>query len=251
MLELSRSGGHPPGDALSENLLLASLDAADGERLQGDLEHVPLPVGKVLFEPDAPMSHAYFVDAGLVSVVSTMAEGTVEVGAVGREGLVGVPILLYADRMPARTFVQVAGEGRRIEAERLRSAVSESRPLERTLLRYVQAFIEQVSQTAACNRLHTLEERCARWLLMTQDRVQVSVLPITQQILSQMLGVHRPAVTLAAGALQKAGLIRYTRGKVTIVDRARLEEAACACYGITRRSLERLVVEGRWLAAAV
>ena len=245
----SGDGAGPP-DGPRGNLILARLPATVRETLCRSLERVPLDVGQVLYEPNAPISHVYFVDAGMASIVSTMTEGTVEVGTVGREGIVGSPILLYADSSPTRTFVQIAGSARRITAPGLRTAVGQNRELERALLRFVQAYNEQVAQSAACNRLHTLEERCARWLLMTQDRIVSDVLPLTQQFLSYMLGVHRPAVTLAAGALQKAGLIRYTRGKVTVADRAGLEAAACACYAITRRSVERLVLDGGSLVPA-
>jgi CRP-like cAMP-binding protein len=236
-----RMAGIAATDGAGGNLLLATLAQEDRERLEASLEPVPLDVGQVLFEPDAVISHVYFVDEGVASVVSSMTEGTVEVGTIGPEGIVGVPVLLHSDRTPTRTFIQVAGRGRRMTADRLRAAVGESPALQRTLLRYAQAYMEQVAQTAACNRLHTLEERCARWLLMTQDRIGSDVLPLTQQFLSYMLGVHRPAVTLAAGSLQKAGLIRYSRGKVKVIDRAGLEAAACACYDITKRSFARLV----------
>ena len=224
----------------SGNLLLASLPAADRALLDAELERVPLEVGQVLYEADAAITHAYFPHEGLASVVSAMAEGTVEVGTTGRDGFVGVPVLLHADSSPTRTFVQVAGSADRIAVDRLLAVVGRSPALQRALYRFVQAFLEQVAQTAACNRLHTLEERCARWLLMTQDRMGVERIPLTQQFLSFMLGVHRPAVTLAAGALQKAGLIRYSRGRITILDRAGLESAACACYEISRGSVERL-----------
>jgi CRP-like cAMP-binding protein len=236
-----RSAGLAAPDGTGGNILLAMLARADRERLERNLEPVPLDTGQVLFEPDAPISHVYFVDEGVASVVSAMTEGTVEVGTIGPEGLVGVPILLHADRTPTRTFIQVAGRGRRMTADDLRTAVADSPTLQRALLRYAQAYMEQVAQTAACNRLHTLEERCARWLLMTQDRLGADVLPLTQQFLSYMLGVHRPAVTLAAGSLQKAGLIKYVRGKVRVIDREGLEAAACECYAITRRAFARLI----------
>lgn len=241
------SAGDPRSDAGAEldgsrgNVLLATLSEEDRALLLPELERVSLEVGEVLYEPDAPITHVYFVHSGVASVVSAMAEGTVEVGTTGREGFVGVPILLHADSSPTRTFIQVAGAADRMTASRLRELVAQSVTLERALYRFVQSYLEQVAQTAACNRLHTLEERCARWLLMTQDRIGSERLPLTQQFLSFMLGVHRPAVTLAAGALQKAGLIRYSRGKVTILDRTGLEAAACACYELTRRSVERLV----------
>jgi CRP-like cAMP-binding protein len=228
-------------DGARGNLLLASLPAEERARLEPALERVPMASGQVLYEPDAPIAWVYFPHDAVLSVVSPMSDGTVEVGTVGREGMAGVPILLHSDRAPTRTFVQVAGSADRMPAARLSESVRSSPVVERTLYRYAQSYFDQVAQTAACNRLHTLEERCARWLLMTQDRTGSDHLPLTQQFLSYMLGVHRPAVTLAAGALQKAGLIHYTRGKVTVTDRAGLEAAACACYAATRRSVDRLL----------
>ncbi|HEX6057954.1 MAG TPA: Crp/Fnr family transcriptional regulator [Gemmatimonadaceae bacterium] len=244
MLEIhEHADGAPSLDGARGNLLLAALPAADFERLAPDLEPETLGLGKVLYEPSAPIEYVHFVDEGLVSVVSRMAEGTVEVGTIGREGFAGSAVLLHADRASTQTFVQVAGRGRRIPVARLRAALAESPALQHLLLRYVQALFEQVAQTAACNRLHTLEARCARWLLMTQDRIGGDRLFLTQEFLSYMLGVHRPAVTLAAGALQKAGLIRYRRGRVTVVDRPGLEAAACACYGVTRQAMERMLAD--------
>jgi CRP-like cAMP-binding protein len=231
--------GGAPGSEI--NWLLAALPVDEYARLEPHLERVPLPLGKVLIERDAPITHAYFPTSGLVSMVSPMPDGVVEVGTAGREGMAGVPILLHAESMATRAFVQVAGSALSITADDLRTAVRESAALERVLFRYVQALFGQIAQTAACNRLHSLEERCARWLLMTHDRVGGATLPLTQQFLAEMLGTHRPAVTLAAGALQKAGLIRYTRGKVTVVDRAGLEAASCACYGLIRDGYRQLV----------
>jgi CRP-like cAMP-binding protein len=193
-----------------------------------------------IYEPNAPISHVYFPLSGIVSMVSTMREGTVEVGTVGCEGMTGIPIVLHADSMPTRAFVQVQGEALRIGAADLRDAIRESRTLERLLSRYALALFDQAAQSAACNRLHSLEERCAKWLLMTHDRADSDVLPLKQTFLAEMLGVHRPAVTVAASALQRAGMIRYTRGKVRVVDRAALEGAACDCYAITRRNFEQL-----------
>jgi CRP-like cAMP-binding protein len=233
-------GGAHAGDSI--NWLLASLPADEYERVVAPrLERVPLPLGKVLIEPDAPITHAYFPTAGVISMVSPMPDGVVEVGTVGREGMAGVPILLHAESVTTRAFVQVVGGAQRMAADDLRSAVRESGALERVLYRYVQALFGQVAQTAACNRLHSLEERCARWLLMTHDSVDGATLPLTQRFLAEMLGTHRPAVTLAAGALQKAGLIRYSRGKVTVVDRAGHEGASCCCYSLIRQAYERLL----------
>jgi CRP-like cAMP-binding protein len=170
----------------------------------------------------------------------TVEGGTVEVGTVGNEGMAGLPVLLHTDTMPTKGFIQVEGHGMRLTPERFRAAVRDLPHFERVLFRYAQALFDLVAQSAACNRLHSLEERCARWLLMTADRVQGDTMPLKQQFLAAMLGVHRPAVTVAAGTLQRAGFIRYTRGRVTILDRSGLEAASCPCYGIVRRSFERV-----------
>jgi CRP-like cAMP-binding protein len=169
-----------------------------------------------------------------------MDNGTVEVGTVGREGMAGLPVLLHSDSMPTRAFVQVAGQGMRMSAASFREALATSPAFARIMYRYAQALFDQVAQSVACNQLHVLEERCARWILMTQDRVEKPNIPLKQQFLAEMLGVHHPAVTLAAGALQKAGLIRYRRGVIEVLDRPGLEAAACGCYALVRHSFQRL-----------
>lgn len=227
-------------EAGGRNLLLDALPAHDLDLLRPRLERVGLPLGMTIYEPNVPISHVYFPLSGIVSMVSTMREGTVEVGTIGWEGMTGIPILLHADSMPTRAFVQVQGEALRIAAGDLREALREIPTLQRVLARYALALFDQAAQSAACNRLHTLEERCAKWLLMTHDRVGSDVLPLKQAFLAEMLGVHRPAVTVAAGTLQRAGMVTYSRGKVRIVDRAALERAACDCYEITRRNFDQL-----------
>ena len=222
------------------NLLLAALGPADRVALDGHLEAVDLPVGLELYAPGQPMTHAWFPTAGVVSMVSEMDEGTVEIGTMGREGMYGLPILLGSGETTARAFMQVGGRGFRMEAGALRRLAVEVPAFGRLLLRYSQALFEQVAQSVACNRLHSLEERCARWLLMVHDSVGDELLPLKQAFLADMLGVHRPAVTLAAGALQSAGLIRYSRGRVQVLDRHGLEAAACPCYAIVRERFERL-----------
>jgi CRP-like cAMP-binding protein len=229
------------------NQLLDALPSKELERLSGRLERLPLPLQMSIYEPNALIEHVYFPTDGVISMVSAMERGTVEVGTVGREGMAGLPILLHAESMPTRAFVQVPGAGFRMRSADLRDAMRESAPLERLLYRYAQALFDQVAQSAACNRLHTIEERCARWILMTHDRVLSDELALKQQFLAEMLGVHRPAVTLAAGALQHAGLIRYSRGKITVLDREGLEGASCPCYHIARAANERL----REMGAAV
>lgn len=226
----------PPTD----NFLLGALRPADRARVDRCLQHLDLPVGKELYEPGQAMAHAYFPAQGVISMVTDMEQGTVEVGTVGREGMLGIPILLYSGETTTRAFMQVPGHGWRCSAEDLLEAAREVPALSRLLHRYMMALFEQVAQTAACNRLHTLEERCARWLLMVHDRVGDEALPLKQSFLADMLGVHRPAVTLAAGSLQTAGLIRYSRGRVHVLDRPALEQAACACYRIVSDRFERL-----------
>ena len=232
-----------PGEGIGRNRLLAVLPVEEIERLMPSLESVPLLTGMPIYEPSRRITHVYFPISGIVSMTSDMREGTVEVGTVGREGMTGLPLVLRANTMPTRAFVQVPGHSYRMRDEDLFASMSESPRFERLLLRYALALFDQASQHAACNRLHALEERCARWLLMTHDRVDGDVLPLKQQFLAEMLGVHRPAVTLAAGALQRAGVIRYTRGKVTVLDRPALERASCECYEIIARRTEQLFAE--------
>ena len=230
-----------PGEGVERNRLLGALSAEEREDILPLLEAVPLIDGMPIHEPHEPITDVYFPISGVVSMVSEMRDGTVEVGTVGREGMTGLPLVLHANTMPSRAFVQVPGHAYRMRGVDLCAALRRSPRIERLVYRYVLALFDQAAQHAACNRLHALEERCARWLLMTHDRVDGDVLPLKQQFLAEMLGVHRPAVTIAAGDLQKAGVIRYTRGKVTVLDREALEDAACECYGIiSRRDAELL-----------
>ena len=220
--------------APTANLLLASLSSVDLALISASLEPVRLTLRDVLYEPRATIEYVYFPTTGCVSMIHATSDGSVEVGTIGLEGLVGVPILLRATSEPTRALVQVEGEGYRITTQAFRQVVASSDSMERIFLRYALALFNQVAQSVACNRLHSLEERCARWLLITHDRVDGDQFKLTQEFLSYMLGVHRPAVTLAAGLLQEAGLIRYSRGNITITDRAGLEDASCSCYQATR-----------------
>lgn len=193
-------------------------------------------------EPGAPITDVHLVREGVCSVIALVPEGgEVEVGTVGSEGLVGLPVVLGADAMSNRVIVQVEGDAWRIPAEAFRRVLDERPAVRRVCLRYVQYFTDLLSQSVACNRLHTLEERCARWLLLTHDRVQGDVFDLTHEFLATMLGVRRAGVSVAMGVLQGAGIVQYTRGRVTVRDRPRLEEASCGCYRITRASLERHV----------
>ncbi len=239
MLRTSKVAPAPARSATS-NRLLASLTSTDFGRVALQLEWVALPRGLVLYERDAVIEWIYFPTTGCVSLVNSTPEGQVEVGTIGFEGFVGVPILLRADSQATEAIVQVVGEGYRISASAFLSTLAESDTLQRVLLRYALSLYNQVAQSVACNRLHALEARCARWLLITHDRVDGDEFELTQQFLSYMLGVHRPAVTIAAGQLQKARLIRYSRGKITITDRAGLEAASCSCYKTTSDDYDAL-----------
>jgi len=196
---------------------------------------------KVLYEPYKPIQYVYFIDCGVVSLVSIMEDGaTVEVGTIGNEGMVGLPLFLGAGTTPHQTFVQVPGTATRIQAEVFKRVVSPNSFLHSLLQQYTQALFNQISQSAACNRLHSIEERCCRWLLMTHDRVESDQFELIQEFLAQMLGVRRAGVSVVAAMLQQAGLIRYSRGKMNILDRAGLEAGSCECYAIVKREFDRL-----------
>ena len=220
------------------NLLLAALP--EHERLSGLMERVEVGMEENLYDAGATVTHYVFPARGsVVSMVKEMQGGTVEVGTVGNEGMIGISALLGVRTIGTRAFAQSPGAFDLIRVEDLNAAMERSPETRRVLLRYVHAFHEEVAQSVACNRLHSLEERCARWLLVSSDRTGSDTMPLKQRFLSYMLGVHRPAVSLAAGALQKAGLIRYRRGMITILDRAGLRDAACECYAFGRNAFSR------------
>lgn len=228
--------------APGENALLTHLPAAERDALLPLLSPVPLELRRVMQRIDEPLTHVWFPLNGVCSMVSGMENGaTVEVATVGREGMVGIPLLLGSARSMHEIFVQVAGDALQMPADALREQLDRLPGLRTVALRYALGLIAQISQGSACNRLHPLEARCARWLLMTHDRVAADSFALTQEFLGQMLGVTRPSVSVAAGMLQKAGLIRYTRGVVTILDRDRLEASSCECYGIITGEMIRLV----------
>lgn len=225
----------------TDNTLLASLAPDDFAQICMELEHVHLRVHEVLYEPGEEIQYVYFPTSGCVSMVQVTGTGTVEVGTVGFEGMIGMPLLLHGSSAPTRALVQVDGQAYRMTTAAFLRIIAMSDPTYRVLLRFALALFNAVAQSVACNRLHTLEERCARWLLITHDRVDGDEFRLTQEFLSFMLGVHRPAVTLAAGVLQKAGYIHYSRGKIVVTDRAGLEGASCACYDATRHDYEELI----------
>lgn len=218
---------------------MASLPKAEIDRLAQHLSPVTLKVRDELL--DGKSKYAYFLEDGLASVVLPMENGaTVEVGVVGREGVVGLPMLLGAKTMPGETYIQVAGSGFRIEAQRLKDEFERPGELRRHLHKYLLANLVQSAQNAACNRVHPIAERLARWLLTCHDRVRTDRIPLTHEFLAAMLGTPRTTVTLAAGTLHQAGLIDYTRGHVTIKNRQKLERAACECYRVVRDEFDRL-----------
>jgi CRP-like cAMP-binding protein len=235
--------GLPPGSQIARNRLLAALARADYAVLEPHLERVTLNVHDVLAEAGEAFTHVYFPESGAVSIVTYMSDGSgVEVGTMGNEGMAGLPAFLEADASESRTFCQVAGVALRLPAHELVLASAGRPNIRRLLNRYTQAYLSLVAQGAACNRLHTIEQRCARWLLMTHDRSAGSdVLYLKQEFLALMLGVRRIGVTIAAGALQEAGLIRYRRGNIRVTDREGLEGAACECYGVIRERFDVLM----------
>ncbi len=222
-----------------KNKVLAALPKSELSRLLPKLSPVNLPQGKALLEGESP--YAYFLEDGMASVVVSVANGdTVEVGLIGFEGVVGIPILLGTGSTPGSTFMQIGGYGHRIEAQFLAQEFEKPGELRRYLQKYIQGFMAYTAQTAVCNRLHNIEERLARWLLSCRDRIDSDVLRLTHEFLGQMLGSPRTTVTLAAGLLQRAGMIHYSRGTVTIRNRVALEKTACECYKIVRNEFQRM-----------
>ncbi len=229
------------------NRLLLALSPTARMLVAEELEPMTLAAGFVLYEPGSPMDYVYFPETAVASMIRRMADGAgVEVGTIGREGVVGGAVALGASTMPTECVIQVAGTVQRMSTVALRSVMAlpreddDSPTLFDLMLLYAQALFEQCAQTAACNRLHALEQRCARWLLMIHDRVPGDELLLTQEFLSYMLGVRRAGVTEACGTLMRAGLIRYRHGRITVVDRAGLEAAACECFQVAVDAYEDL-----------
>ncbi len=222
-----------------KNRVLAALPKEELKRLAPHLVPVTLKVRTQLL--DGRRDLAYFLEEGLASVVLTLADGsTVEVGVVGIDGVVGLPVLLGGDNMPGQTFMQVEGSGFSIDAQLLKDEFDRGGQFRSHLQKYLLAYLVQNAQNTACNRLHTISERLARWILTCHDRVQSDRMPLTHEFLGQMLGSPRTTVTLAAGMLHQAGLLDYTRGQVTVNDRSGLENVACECYSVVRNEFRRL-----------
>ena len=228
----------------SSNRLLAALSDSDRELLYPHLETVELAVKDDIELPNAPIENVYFPESGMISTVSGIEEEQVEVGVIGREGVTGLPILLGADSSPNQAYVQIAGQARRIDVDHLRNAVGQSDSLRAMLLRYVQVFLIQTSQTAFANARFKIEERLGRWILMADDRNDAPLIPLTHEFLSLMLGVRRAGVTDALHALEGRGLVKTERGQIRILDRDGLIECANGCYGVPEREYRRLIGDG-------
>lgn len=224
------------------NRLLRALPPDEYDRIQAHLEPAVIAERGVLFETDEPITHVYFPETMVVSLVSILEDGsTVEIGTTGYEGLAGLPLFLGSRSSSVRAFVQVPGTGQRMTAESFTSLSGAPGAFHQLLLRYTHAFLTQVAQTAVCNARHLVEERCARWLLMTHDRVAGDEFNLTHEFIAFMLGVRRAGVNVAMRSLQDSGVVRYTRGRVLVVDRAGLERASCECYRVVRSHSERLL----------
>jgi CRP-like cAMP-binding protein len=239
---ISRSMPKPVKQTLIENRLLAALPREKYESLLPKLRTVALTIGEVLYAPEDPIQYVYFPGNSVVSMIYTMEDGaTPEVGLVGNEGMLGIRILFGAATTPQHSIVRIAGRAMRMRASALKEEISFGSPLQHLLLRYAQALLTQIRQTAACNSLHTIDKRLCRELLMLHDRVKSNKIPLTHEIIARMLGAQRAGITLAAGGLQRDGLIRYSRGKITILDRPGLEACVCECYEVIKKEFNHLL----------
>jgi CRP-like cAMP-binding protein len=225
-----------------ENFLLAALPDLEWRRLQPLLEQVEMPLGEVLYESGATLNHVYFPTTSIVSLLYVMENGaSAEIAVVGNEGIVGISLFMGGNSTPSRAVVQSAGQGFRLKARLMKDEFNRAGPVLHLLLRYTQALITQMSQTAVCNRHHSLDQQLCRWLLLSLDRLQANELTMTQGLIANMLGVRREGVTEAAVKLQHAGLISYARGHIAVLDRPGLERRACECYAVVKKEYERLL----------
>ena len=229
-------------DDPKQNDLLAALPASEWERWLPQLEVVEMPLGKVLYESGSKMTHVYFPTTSIVSLLYVMEDGaSAEIAVVGHEGIVGISLFMGGSSTPSRAVVQSAGIGYRLRASLMMQEFNRAGPVLHLLLRYTQALITQMAQTAVCNRHHSLDQQLCRWLLLSLDRLNSNDLVMTQELIANMLGVRREGVTEAAGQLQDAGLIRYRRGHITVLDRAGLEQRTCECYAVVKHEYDRLL----------
>jgi CRP-like cAMP-binding protein len=226
----------------NKNHLLAALPAAAYARLLPHLDPVDSPLGLVIFESGSKLRHLYFPASGIVSLLYATEDGTsTEIAVIGSEGVVGIALFMGGESTPSRAVVQSAGHGYRLQAAVLKTEFELGGPLQHLLLRYTQGLIAQMTQTAVCNRHHSVDQQLCRWLLLSLDRLSSNELTMTQELIANMLGVRREGVTEAAGKLQEAGLIRYSRGHITVLDRPKLEKRVCECYAVVKKEMERLL----------
>jgi CRP-like cAMP-binding protein len=225
-----------------QNHLLAALPDAEWERWVSQLEPVDMPLGKVLYESGRKLSHVYFPTTCIISLLYVLENGaSAEIAVVGHDGLVGVSLFMGGESTTSRAVVQSAGKGFRLKAALMMQEFNRAGPVLHLLLRYTQALITQMAQTAVCNRHHSLDQQLCRWLLLSLDRLPSNELRMTQELIANMLGVRREGVTEAAGDLQNAGLIQYQRGHITVLDRTSLEQRSCECYSVVKKEYDRLL----------
>ncbi len=225
-----------------KNHLLAALPDAEWQRWLSQLEAVEMPLGQVLYESGSTLNYVYFPTTSIVSLLYLLEDGaSAEIAVVGNEGIVGVSLFMGGESTPSRAVVQSAGQGFRLRAKVMKEEFNRAGPVLHLLLRYTQALITQMAQTAVCNRHHSLDQQLCRWLLLSLDRLQGNDLVMTQELIANMLGVRREGVTEAAGSLQAAGLIRYVRGHITVLDREGLEQRTCECYAVVKKECDRLL----------
>ena len=235
-----------PPNTPSQNHLLAALPAAEFERLSPHLELVPLLLGDTLYDPGTQLQHVYFPTTSVVSLLYVLESGmSAEIAGVGNEGVLGIALFMGGDTTPSSAVVQTAGQGYRLPAKVLKQEFARGGEVQRLLLRYTQALVTQMFQTAACNRHHSIEQQLCRWLLLTMDRLPSNELVMTQELIANALGVRREGITEAAGNLQRGGLIRYRRGHISVLQRSGLESGSCECYGVVRKELNRLLTDVR------
>ena len=249
-MQVRSEGARPaiPGTAIAQppdpkrNHLLASLPEAEWQRWSAALEATELSLGQVLYESGKTLSHVYFPTTAIVSLLYVMENGaSAEIAVVGNEGIVGISLFMGGESTPSRAVVQSAGRGYRLSADTIKAEFNRSGPAMHVLLRYTQALITQMAQTAVCNRHHSLDQQLCRWLLLSLDRLEGNELVMTQELIANMLGVRREGVTAGASRLQRAGLIRYSRGRITVIDRRGLEQRTCECYAVVKQEYDRLL----------
>jgi CRP-like cAMP-binding protein len=236
----------------NQNRLLAALPAAEFARVASRLQRVTLPLGEMLYEPGSPLLNAYFPTTGVVSLHCVLESGaSAETAAVGCEGVVGISLFMGGDTTPSTATVQIAGHGYSLDASVLKTEFGHTGPMQRLLLRYTQALIAQTTQTAVCNRHHSVEQQICRWLLTTLDRIGSREIVVTQEMIAGALGVRRESVTEAAAALQRADVIHYRRGHISVLERAGLEGRVCECYAVVKHEMRRLLSEVQTREAVV